>query len=708
MVKVDQAFIDRFLELANLDLKVGGVAGDLLRRCVVDAVEKPSHPFFLPAPRPSGTIWYVLPRTQQQSRILRDQVKSFLSFPYSDYDGTRGRFDGSDPLDGLIVGTFGDLAIKIQARSSAIEKASFNNALKRFLDLLDEQPDRILDLARPLQRVRQDFEWALAIKDEMASRKYLDELTANGRLSQENVWYLQIQRWSSLEMWNEIIQHPDLSDLLCLRRPTKVTYSILRAFANVYLNDTNIEESVLVELLNQEPLSGIRGIHLVVDDRLPTDVALVYQKIKDFLFEENAIGDVSAGEIELSGFELARSLYETGKSIDALNALQDCPDDTNKLSLTLRICHDIPSPDLIKAAVQLRNRLHADSLAALWKHAETSNLLRWLAEQTLDDLVPTSLIEWLHAFQNDFNDALLESIFREQSESWNINLLTSEEATQISHLMESIVDSPRSTLLMKLLPGIHELFVNLDASVKSPILRSCFFILAIQDQLTAAELGALHHVIDTLFDIENHENRQQILNETLNIWTRIARPRHIAWFLDIAASIKATAGPNDEQSRDIVVQMASVVAGFMPGSLDESFRVPADFILAGVYDIQAWASIWQTKSSDDQSIYDPFAILAGKTVGIYCLEQARAIRMSTALTAVCACSVTLNNHFAGSEALENLARSSDLMVVITSAAKHAATECIRVNRGDKPIVYIHSTGISTFLRSIESFLNQQA
>jgi hypothetical protein len=130
--------------------------------------------------------------------------------------------------------------------------------------------------------------------------------------------------------------------------------------------------------------------------------------------------------------------------------------------------------------------------------------------------------------------------------------------------------------------------------------------------------------------------------------------------------------------------------------------------LAGVYDIQAWASIWQIKSSDDQSIYDPFAILAGKSVGIYCLEQARAIRMSTALTAVCACSVTLNYHFAGSEALENLARSSDLMVVITSAAKHAATECIRVNRGDKPIVYIHSTGISTFLRSIESFLNQQA
>jgi hypothetical protein len=81
--------------------------------------------------------------------------------------------------------------------------------------------------------------------------------------------------------------------------------------------------------------------------------------------------------------------------------------------------------------------------------------------------------------------------------------------------------------------------------------------------------------------------------------------------------------------------------------------------------------------------------------------------MSAALGALSSCSITLNHHYAGTEALENLAKSSDLMIVITSAAKHAATECIRVNRGDKPIIYIHSTGVSTFLRSVEAFLSQQ-
>jgi hypothetical protein len=707
MIQVDQTFIDTFLKLAKLDLNVPGVAGDLLRRCVLDAIEKSSRPFFLPAPQPGGTVWYVLPRTPQQSRILRDQVKSFLSFPYSAYDGTRGNFDKTDSLDQHITGAFGDLAIKIQAGTSAVEKASFNNALKRLLELLDEQPDRSLDLARPLQRVRQDFEWALAAKDIEGSRRYLEELTANGRLSQENVWYLQIQRWASLELWNEIIQHPDLSDLLCLRRPTKVTYSVLRAFSDVYLNDTNLDKTDLSQLLDQDPLSGLRDIHLVIDDRLPADIAVVYKALRELLSGTNVEKDSTSQEVEISGFELARNLYEAGQLVDALEILKDCPDDDKKLSLVLRICREIPSPNLISIAVDLRNGLPSDLLDTLLQSKETADLLQWLTEQTLDDQVPLNLIEWLTAFQKDFSDALLEEIFREQSESWNIDLLTKTDATEISQLMEAIFDSPRSTLLMRMLPTIHDLVVNLDANVRAPILRSCFFILAIQDQLTSAELGALHHVVDTLFDIVNEDERREILNEILNIWTRIAKPRQMAWFLDIAASIKATAGPNDAQSRDIIVQMASVVAGFMPGSLEESYRVPAHVILSGVYEIDAWVSIWQAVTSDNKVIQDPFAALATKSVGIYCLEQARAVRMSAALGALSSCSITLNHHYAGTEALENLAKSSDLMIVITSAAKHAATECIRVNRGDKPIIYIHSTGVSTFLRSVEAFLSQQ-
>jgi hypothetical protein len=97
MLTVDQSFVDAFVKHAGLDLTVGGVGGDLLRRCTSDAINKPEKPIFLPAPKDSGTVWYVMPRSPQQARILRDHVKASLSFPYSDYDGTRGKFSLDNP-----------------------------------------------------------------------------------------------------------------------------------------------------------------------------------------------------------------------------------------------------------------------------------------------------------------------------------------------------------------------------------------------------------------------------------------------------------------------------------------------------------------------------------------------------------------------------------------------------------------------------------
>lgn len=706
MIKVDQVFIDQFLTLARLDLNSGGVAGELLRRCVVDAIDKPSRPFFLPAPRPSGTVWFVLPRTPQQSRILRDQVKSFLSFPYSDYDGTRGSFDNSDPIDQLILGTFGELAIKIQARTSAIEKASFNKALKRLLDLLDEQPDRSLDLARSLQRVRQDFEWALAAKDVEGSQKYLHELTANGRLSQENIWYLQIQRWASLELWHQIIDHPDLADLLYLRRPTKVTYSILRAFSKVYLDDSKLSRAELANLLKNEPLSGIRDVRLILNDHLSSDIAQIYQEIQDLLSGHVGGSEVSTEEFELTDFELAQKFFEIGEFFDALELLKNCPDDAKKLGLTLRICFEVPGPDVIARSIELRNAVPVEALDELLGQKETADLLHWLTEQAVGDQVIVGLHEWLKAFEGEIPDSRLEEIFREQSESWNIDSLNGDSAVAISSLMESIIDSSRSTLLMRMLPGIHGLVANVDPTVRAPVLRSSFFILAIQDQLTAAELGALQHVADTLFDLVNTEERHQILHEILNIWVRIANPRRISWFLDVAASIKATSGPNDLQSRDTIIQMSSIVAGLMPGTLEPGYQTSARVILSGIYDLEGWSGLWQVGETEAEIVRDPFEALNGKSIGIYCLEQARAQRMANALMDVCDCSVSLNHDYVGSTALANIAQSSDLMIIITSAAKHAATECIGVNRGNKPVLYIHSTGVSTFLRSVEAFLDQ--
>jgi hypothetical protein len=711
MLTVDQKFIDEFLALAGLNLNVKGVAGDILRRCATNAIEHPDRPIFLPLPSVSDTVWYVMARSPQQERILRDQVKAFLSFPFSNYDGTRGDFDLSNKIDLLMVSTFGDLVFKVQVGKSPVVRSGFNNALKRLLDLLDAQPERSLEMNRPIQRIRQDFEWALQARDEIASKQYFEELTVNGRLSQENIWYLQIQRWAALGHWNDIIHHPDLADLLYLRRPSSVTYAILRAYHEVYLVDQQIDDSVRSVLLRQEPLAGLAGVKLLLDGNLPTDIATIYQKLQTLLGNSaqssppKLLAD-SPEAMPLLGLDLAEEMWRLGEFVDALTALDDCQNGVRKLALLLRICRDAPTPSLIARASVATGSASDEMISDLRKKKETSDLLDWLAAQVVGNTMPRSLHEWLQAFSSNATDNQLEDTIREYGEAWNCGVLTVKATELVASEMESILNTTRVNLLLRMLPLIHGLIEDLQPSVKLPVLRSSFLTLVLEEHLTAADLDALHHVVDVLMEYVNIVERREILTEVLNVWLRVASPRRISWMLDIAASIKTTSGLQENVlvDMDMIIQMASVVSSFMPGSVEDGLKPNASVILKGIFDLAAWENCWQISVVGDQEHQDPFEKLQSKKVGIYCLENSRAQRMSTVLSSLCNCTIELNSDHAGTKALENLAKNSDVMVVITSAAKHAATDCIRVNRGDGTMIYIHSTGVSTFLRCVSEYL----
>jgi hypothetical protein len=651
-----------------------------------------------------------MPRSPQQARILRDHVKASLSFPYSDYDGTRGKFSLDNPLDSLVSGIFGELSFKLQSGTKPAEKSGFNTSLKRLLDLMDEQPERSLELVRPLQRIRQDFEWALLARDFEASKRYLDELTTNGRLSQENTWYLQIQRWASLGIWEKIIEHPDLEDLLCLRRPSKVTYAILRAFREVYLVNDAIDRDSLKMLLTKEPLAGLAGIRLIIDAHLPTDVSKVYEEIQDLLgrntatkrnIDENSIDSPST---KLEGLQLAESLWVEGEFAHAMEVLDGCPNEIRKLILILRICREVPTPDLVGKAVSARDAASIEDLVLLNEMKEGSELLAWLSGQIVGKVLPGSLAEWLDTFKTDESDFLLEGIFNDHADSWNCIEITPQEAESISDRMESILDSERSSLLIRMLPGIHNLVADSSTGVKIPVLQTCFLALALQDQPTNAELVAMHHVVDVLLDHLGGSDRSEILQEILGIWLRIANSRRLLWMLDMVATIKATAGPHDAEAEDVILRMAAVVASFLPGSVEGSLEKFAAVILVGIYDVKDWSDIWQISRHEAETEESPFATLEGKSVGIYCLETTRTQRMAAALNELCKCNVTINSDYVGTSQLTALASNADLMVVITSAAKHAATGCIQDNRKNAPTAFIHSTGVSTFLRAIAEFL----
>jgi hypothetical protein len=102
---------------------------------------------------------------------------------------------------------------------------------------------------------------------------------------------------------------------------------------------------------------------------------------------------------------------------------------------------------------------------------------------------------------------------------------------------------------------------------------------------------------------------------------------------------------------------------------------------------------------DDDS--DPLTKLAGQRVAIYTLDENAGRRAQRLTDEACReADIRLNHEKQGSKQLRSLARNADYFVVVTGAAKHAATEFIEAEREGREVLYPKGTGSSSILRKL--------
>ena len=96
--------------------------------------------------------------------------------------------------------------------------------------------------------------------------------------------------------------------------------------------------------------------------------------------------------------------------------------------------------------------------------------------------------------------------------------------------------------------------------------------------------------------------------------------------------------------------------------------------------------------------------LAGKLVAVYTLTESAGAQAAEALKALAPeVEVRVNSDHGGSRPLRALAENADLFVVVAASATHAATDFIRMRRGEKPLVYAAGRGAISILRAVEDW-----
>src|SRR5437764_1451663 len=78
-------------------------------------------------------------------------------------------------------------------------------------------------LFRTTEALLREFFAALVNQDESGAMRWLGELRAGGRLSAENLVFLEIERLASFERWHELASLPQIGLLTSLRRPRRIT-----------------------------------------------------------------------------------------------------------------------------------------------------------------------------------------------------------------------------------------------------------------------------------------------------------------------------------------------------------------------------------------------------------------------------------------------------------------------------------------------------
>jgi hypothetical protein len=725
MISVDDSFFELYERNRNIDLSKQDVErAGLVSRLVELAKTRPDLPMILPRRVDSETHWYFLARTPKQARLMRDQIRAFLGPPLWKFEGGRGTLITGDHFDSYVESLFGDSFLKVTVGTNQVVRKCVNTAIGELADLLTQMPTSSFDLTRPLQRVLSDFEWSLQMRDAEASRHFLEEISTNGRLSQENILFLRVRRLAVFELWAELLALEELGDLLRLRMPNGILFAVIRAVDQEILCIEDDDERSC--RLASERLSALSSLKIGQENDAPSDVRKAFHRLRrSFGLEDPRDGDadnrsvtkihIAEGSNDVSELQPQRQSDDPVGPDDLENLLvlgqyetvfEKCfklDQSMRRTGILLRAAFEDRSPEVL-------DRVLSDSSSwpdSVRREVEASHLLRkifeWIESQALDGVVPKSLLDWLLTFESDLPDHKLQMVFDQQRENWLLRPIDRDSMIQLASIIEEITLGPRSQLLRRNLAFVHEVAVGYGESEKVSVLEASFNVLALEDDLSPTELIVLHNLAESVLEVAEPETRKRVMSELCEIWERIASPNRLTWALDVAATVRATARVQDEQSRVALERLAARVAAFMPASVDPNLVPLIRLFLGDAFDFDACRHIFIL--APEQSIEDdPLKRVAGKKIGLYTTEHRRAQRIRDAVLKLVNCDVRLNHDLRCSDQLAALSKQCDIVVVLTNAATHSATECITSHRGHGPTWLIHASGTSSVLAKIGQHL----
>lgn len=703
--------------------------------------EDPASAHILPRRQGGTTRWYGLAHSARQARALEQELEAFVGSAYARVD-RQPALDPTDEVDAAVLEFTTGHALTFVVLPG--QQAAVRRSLEVLSQLHRIRPVREASLARPLGRLLRDFEMAVASGDESLSDRALGEIEQSGLLSTQNVAFLRVRRLGGLRSFNELLALPELRTLLAIDRPSRVTSELLRA---VYATELSSYEA------GNDPRGALEHFDNVVLRRFPAlyksrHGLLTPEAVKSFMLHAVAVSpsdrnlrdqllatpDLSSLDCDyvsaiaaLAGLapeegrthEDAASAIRIGQFDAGLLIARDLPASVERAELLIRCGVEINSLEALTTAAAAVSDLPLDLQQSLissrWYSGPWAQIRAALSDgggAGEDAATPTSWAAWFEraVAGGPFPNAI--QIAERGVVEWSIAAFTgARESEFIGRSLSQATSAEALRLIKDALPHLLQfLDRSEEAALHRDLLDDIALLLLSEDALSAADVQVVVNISATLIESGLSTGRySQLIGDFRELWDRNAAPSHLDAGLEMLDVLLLFPCP-DPNTRDLLFQ--ALLVSFQRWHR----RIRADqwAVLSDLADElgarDAVTALIGTQEAGDGAPDDEARLrtaLMGKTVAIYTLTEPAALRARDFIAKTFdGARVEISHDHVASDRLRVLAHTSDLFVVATRSAKHAATTFIEAQRPPTlPILYPSGKGSASIIRAIYGHLN---
>jgi hypothetical protein len=625
---------------------------DCLSGALDETVNQDRFPgFILPAWVNGGVCWYAVATDQREWRALQPILNAYVGHTVTTFNGEPAELDSDIEVEAYLA------ILNVHAVARLVPSQTVMLAVRALERMKKTLLARPTDLRPPQMSTAQmisHFDMCLVGGDRGGALHWLSRLKEELCLDALNMSFSRVKLHANFREWNAILSDRSFADLCRAKKPAVVAHHLLEALWFVYLESHPKASGARRSAYENHCRPFVEDIH--ASSGSPSSWST--EAFKEFVRE--------------GGDGAPRQTAGSISPVDSENGA---------------------SPPIVDEAGDGGSQ---DNVVWSYVGFESSTD----PEPFPQIPRPDGWLGWIKSLDKKelkFNEAAEELALNDEIEAL-------QDPEDVRDLEEALFDLGTRRELDRLgqtLPQIIK-WLKRDDEYPRKLLSPLFGVVLFRLIETRNREGEFREGIAEMFtallDVGLSGGQyKNLLNDIAGAIPDGAGTSDAFWLLDIAEVLCRFSAPQ-EAARNTLLN--KILGSLQPivhqlSSLQQS-AYSSVALAAG------WDPLPEDESAEQKTIAD---ILKGKVIGIYTLTETAGRQATAALKRIAPdVQVEVSSEKVCTPRLTKLSQNADFMVVTTSSAKHAATDCIRAQRDADRILYAAGRGCCSILRSLEENL----